>query len=148
MLLRRLKEEIKELSELPIDNCSAGPLDDNIKLWQGTIFGPKDTPYEGGVFNLNIEFTDEYPFVAPKIYFVTPIYHCNINKRGGICLDILNKNWSPALTIGKVLISICSLLAEPNPEDPLVPAIAELLKKNKDVHDANARDYTLQFANN
>nr|QFG74341.1 MAG: ubiquitin-conjugating enzyme [Megaviridae environmental sample] len=147
MYLQRLQQELKELSKNPVDNCSAGPIDDDITLWYGTIIGPTETPYEGGVFNLNIEFTREYPFVAPKIYFTTPIYHCNINRRGGICLDILNKNWSPALTISKVLMSICSLLAEPNPDDPLVPEIAELLRSNKVLHDANARDYTLQHAN-
>ena len=147
MYLQRLQQELKELSKNPVDNCSTGPIGDDITLWYGTIIGPTETPYEGGVFNLNIEFTHEYPFVAPKIYFTTPIYHCNINSRGGICLDILNKNWSPALTISKVLMSICSLLAEPNPDDPLVPEIAELLRSNKVLHDANARDYTLQHAN-
>lgn len=147
MLIRRLKEEIKELNQSPIENCSAGPVGDDLTIWQGTIFGPQGTPYEGGVFKLHIEFTNEYPFVAPKVYFKTPIYHCNINKQGGICLDILNKNWSPALTISKVLISICSLLAEPNPSDPLVPSIARLLEENKSLHDANARDFTLQFGN-
>ena len=77
------------------------------------------------------------------------VYHCNINRQGGICLDILKDggNWSPALTISKVLLSICSLLADANPKDPLVAEIAELLIKNKDVHDANAREYTLKFAN-
>lgn len=148
MLIKRLKQELKELQESPILNCSAGPKEDNLKHWQATIFGPEDTPYHGGVFHLSIEFTEEYPFKPPKIYFITPIYHCNINRNGGICLDILSKNWSPALTIGKVLISICSLLAEPNPEDPLVPSISKLLKNNKLLHDANARDFTLRYASN
>ena len=147
MLSTRIKQEIKDLQENPVQNCSAGPIADDITKWQATIFGPEDTPYQGGIFKLNINFTKDYPFKPPKIYFVTKIYHCNVNLQGGICLDILKENWSPALTISKVLLSICSLLAEPNPDDPLVPEIAELLRENKAQHDSEARTFTLQYAN-
>ena len=147
MLINRVQNELKDLVENPVQNCSAGPIDDNLTKWQATIFGPDDTPYAGGIFKLDIEFPNEYPFKPPKIYFVTPIYHCNVNKRGGICLDILKEQWSPALTISKVLLSLCSLLSEPNPNDPLVPEIADLLKKNKAQHDSQARSYTLEHAN-
>ena len=147
MLINRIQNELKDLIENPVQNCSAGPIEDNLTKWQATIFGPDDTPYAGGIFKLDIEFPNEYPFKPPKIYFLTPIYHCNVNKRGGICLDILKEQWSPALTISKVLLSLCSLLSEPNPNDPLVPEIADLLKKNKAQHDSQARSYTLEHAN-
>jgi ubiquitin-conjugating enzyme E2 D/E len=147
LLTTRITQELKDLQDNPVQNCSAGPKKDDISHWRATIFGPDDTPYAGGIFELDIEFTNEYPFKPPKIYFVTPIYHCNINKRGGICLDILKDQWSPALTIGKVLLSICSLLSEPNPDDPLVPEIATLLKENRARHDSEARSHTLQYAN-
>lgn len=147
LLITRLKNELNELINNPVSNCSAGPKNSDITDWQATIFGPEDTPYFGGVFELDIKFTDEYPFKPPKVYFKTPIYHCNINRQGGICLDILKDNWSPVLNISKLLLSICSLLAEPNPNDPLVPEIADLLRNNNDVHNANAHAYTLKFAN-
>jgi len=77
--------------------------------------GPEGSPYAGGVFFLKIQFPQDYPFKPPKVTFRTRIYHCNINSQGAICLDILKDNWSPALTTSKVLLSICSLLTDPNP---------------------------------
>jgi len=114
--------------------------------WQATIMGPEDSPYSGGVFFLDIQFPADYPFKPPKVHFTTRIYHCNINSNGGICLDILKDQWSPALTISKVLLSICSLLTDPNPDDPLVPDIAQLLKTDKARHDSTAREWTSKYA--
>ena len=148
MALKRIQKELKDLAKDQPANCSAGPKDpNNLFKWVATIMAPTNCPYEGGVFSLDIEFPPEYPFKPPKIRFTTKIYHCNINDKGGICLDILKDNWSPALTISKVLLSICSLLTDPNPNDPLVPDIANLLKTNKAQHDRTAREWTQKFAN-
>ena len=146
--LKRITMELKEIKKDPPSNCSAGPVDDDIFHWKATIMGPNDSPYSGGVFYLDIYFPAQYPFKAPKINFQTKIYHPNINSTGAICLDILKENWSPALTISKVLISICSLLTDPNPDDPLVPAIADIYKRDKSVYEAEARAWTLDYAIN
>lgn len=114
--------------------------------WTASIEGPAGSPYEGGTFYLDIQFPDDYPFRPPKCTFQTRIYHCNINSSGSICLDILKTEWSPALTVSKVLLSVSSLLTDPNPADPLVPQIASLLKEDRSRHDRNARDWTKKYA--
>ena len=141
--IRRIRKEIEDMKKNPPDNCSAGPVDENdLFTWRATILGPEDSPYHGGIFNLSINIPADYPFKAPKIVFTTKIYHCNVNSNGAICLDILKDNWSPALTISKALLSICSLMDDPNPNDPLVPDIANLFVKDRERHDQNARNFT------
>lgn len=116
--------------------------------------GPSDSPYSGGVFFLSIHFPTDYPFKPPKVNFTTKIYHPNINSNGSICLDILRDQWSPALTISKgifyfltlVLLSICSLLTDPNPDDPLVPEIAHVYKSDRPRYEASAREWTRKYA--
>lgn len=128
MALKRINKELSDLGKDPPANCSAGPVNDDLFHWQATLMGPADSPYAGGVFFLDIHFPADYPFKPPKVHFTTRIYHPNINSNGGICLDILKDQWSPALTTSKVLLSICSLLTDPNPDDPLVPEVASLYK--------------------
>ena len=124
----RLTKELQDMIKNPPTNCSAGSIDDDIFQWRATLMGPENSPYSGGAFSLKIHFPSNYPFKPPKINFETKIYHPNINSAGSICIDILRDNWSPALTISKVLLSICSLLDDPNPDDPLEPEIAKLFK--------------------
>lgn len=145
--LKRISAEFKEINDNPVDNCSAQIIDDNLFNWRAQIYGPQGTPYEGGIFNLNILFPSEYPFKPPKINFETKVYHPNINNTGIICMDILKDNWSPLMTITKVLLSICSLLNDPNPIDPLEPDIANEFLKNKDKYIENAKSWTLIYAN-
>eukprot|EP01036_Dinobryon_divergens_P033045 gene33045-42755_t len=146
MALKRIQRELQELGRDPPANCSAGPIGEDLFHWQATIMGPDESPYSGGVFFLDIHFPADYPFKPPKVSFTTRIYHCNINSNGGICLDILKEQWSPALTISKVLLSICSLLTDPNPEDPLVPEIAQKLKSARKEHDQTAAEWTRKYA--
>ena len=147
MAAKRIQKELIDLGKDPPANCSAGPTEDSKPFqWQATIMGPEDSPYHQGVFFLNIHFPPDYPFKPPKVSFTTKIYHCNINSNGSICLDILKDQWSPALTISKVLLSISSLLCDANPDDPLVPDIANLLKSDRARHDATAREWTQRYA--
>lgn len=147
MALKRIQKEYNDILKDPPSNCSAGPLGDNMYEWIATIIGPDESPYANGIFNVKINFPTNYPFKPPKIQFKTRIYHPNISPTGNICLDILKNKWSPALTIGKVLLSISSLLTEPNPDDPLVVEIAELMRADINKFNEMATSYTLRYAN-
>ena len=144
---KRLQKELGEMTKEPPPNCTAGPKNENLHDWVSTILGPPGSPYEEGVFILDIHFPQEYPFKPPKITFRTRIYHCNINSQGVIWVDILKDKWSPALTLSKVLLSISSLLADCNPSDPLVGSIAKQFKDNREEHDRTARLWTQRYAN-
>ncbi|XP_029496393.2 ubiquitin-conjugating enzyme E2 D4-like [Oncorhynchus nerka] len=146
MALKRIQKELHDLQRDPPAQCSAGPVGEDLFHWQATIMGPTDSPYQGGVFFLTIHFPTDYPFKPPKVAFTTKIYHPNINSNGSICLDILRSQWSPALTVSKVLLSICSLLCDPNPDDPLVPDIAHIYKQDKEKYNRLARDWTQKYA--
>tara|TARA_A100001011_G_C14025167_1_gene721155 strand:+ start:103 stop:552 length:450 start_codon:yes stop_codon:yes gene_type:complete len=144
--LQRIQKELKDIQKDPPSNCSAGPVNDDIYEWQATIMGPNDSPYKGGIFYLKINFPKDYPFKPPRCNFLTKIFHPNVNSSGGICLDILKEHWSPALTVSKLLLSICSLMDDPNPDDPLVPEIAYMYKNNRDKYNARATEWTIAYA--
>ena len=144
--IKRIMKELEELKKEPPANCSAGPIEDDMFEWQATIMGPENSPYKGGVFYLKISFPTDYPFKPPRCQFLTKIYHPNVNSHGSICLDILKENWSPALTVSKLLLSICSLMDDPNPDDPLIIDIADLYKNNREEYNATAATWTQLYA--
>jgi len=130
------KRVMKELRDVAAGNDSVWmhsgegvhvfPSPDNLKLWRALVEGPAGSPFEGAVFALRIVIPDDYPFKPPRITFDTPVYHCNINDAGNVCLDILQDRWSPALTVPKCLEAIRFLLKDPNPNDAMRQWIAEL----------------------
>ncbi|CAO3625031.1 unnamed protein product [Cunninghamella echinulata] len=108
--------------------------------------GPTQSPFEGGEFRLELYLPEDYPMAAPKVRFLTKIYHPNIDKLGRICLDILKDKWSPALQIRTVLLSIQALLSAPNPDDPLANDVAQHWKENEKEAINTARAWTIQYA--
>lgn len=125
---------------------SASPFADNLRYFNVSVEGPKDSAYEGGLFKLELFLPDDYPMGPPKVRFLTRVYHPNINRLGQICLDILKDKWSPALQIRTVLLSIQALLSAPNPDDPLNNEAADLWKANEPEAMRIAREWTAKYA--
>ena len=145
--LKRIQKDLNDLENEPVINCSAGPIDkNNLYEWEATIIGPSNSPYAGGIFNLRIGFNDKYPFKPPKVKFTTKIYHPTIDGLGNICLDILNVNWSPVISVTKLLLSISSLLTDPNPNDPLSKEAADLYLSDREKFNYKARSFTVRYA--
>ena len=139
-------KETQKLAQDPIVGISAEPEKDNPRYFNVKITGPKDTPYEAGIYKLQLYLPEEYPMVPPKLLFMTKIYHPNIDFLGRICLDILKTNWSPALQIRSVLLSLQCLLSAPNTEDPLNERVNEHWLRDQTDAIKTARDWTLQYA--
>jgi len=98
--------------------------------WEAILKGAQGTAYEHGQWKLDIQVPDNYPLAAPTVTFVTPICHANVSfKDGEICLDLLNKNWTPAYTISSTLGAIHQLLSYPEPDSPLNVDVAKLLRE-------------------
>merc|ERR1712205_292215 len=145
-LPRRIVKETQRLMQEPPPGISATPYEDNLRYFNVIIAGPQSSPYEGGIFKLELFLPGEYPMVPPKVRFLTKIYHPNIDKLGRICLDILKDNWSPALQIRTVLLSIQALMSAPNPDDPLANDVADHWKSNEAAALEVAKEWTVKFA--
>ncbi|KAK8871993.1 Ubiquitin-conjugating enzyme E2 4 [Tritrichomonas musculus] len=144
--VKYIEKQYMEIINDPVPGISAIPNSDNIFKWEAVIIGPDGTPYEKGIFHLDIEFPQDFPFHPPRIIFKTRVYHPNISSDGKISLDILQDWWTPSLMISKILLSICSFLDDPNPDDPLVPEIANQYKDDREAYNRTAREWTEKYA--
>lgn len=145
-LPKRISKETQRLVSDPVPGITAVPLEDNLRYFEVCIDGPSSSPYADGKFKLELYLPDDYPMCAPKVRFLTKIYHPNIDKLGRICLDVLKDNWSPALQIRTILLSIQALLGAPNPDDPLANDVAEDWKKDEKAAIEVAKEWTQKYA--
>ncbi|KAL9586193.1 MAG: hypothetical protein Q9212_001064 [Teloschistes hypoglaucus] len=129
---KRLQTELMQLMMSSTPGISAFPNNpENLLLWTATISGPDETPYAGLTFKLMFDFPSNYPYTPPTVLFKTPIYHPNVDFSGRICLDILKDKWSAVYNVQSVLLSLQSLLGEPNNASPLNGQAAELWDSDK-----------------
>ncbi|MCJ1395045.1 hypothetical protein MMC18_007926 [Xylographa bjoerkii] len=128
------------------ESFSLAPIDGDIFNCLGTIYGPGGTPYEGGIFYLRIEFPPNYPFEPPRIRFLTKVFHPNIKPDGHMCLDVLRENWSPALTISRMLLMISSFLDNPNSDQSVIQKAAKQYKENIGAYERTVRLYVKRYA--
>jgi ubiquitin-conjugating enzyme E2 N len=146
MINKRIEKESKELMSGNYDGIMGEVNESNPRYFNAQISGPKDSPYEGGIFHLQIYLPEDYPMVPPKVLFMTKIYHPNINFLGVICLDILKDNWSPALKMVTVLVSLQLLLSKPNLLDPLNNEVNEHWLNNEEDAKKTAKEWTIKYA--
>ena len=121
--------------------CSAFPEGDNLFSWVGSITGADGTIYEGQTYKLALNFPEDYPYNPPTLLFTTNIYHPNVDTHGNICLDILKENWSAAYNVQTLLVSLRSLLAEPNVDSPLNSIAANMWKDEVQYRKVNDKKY-------
>eukprot|EP00928_Gymnodinium_smaydae_P054067 TRINITY_DN37906_c0_g1_i1.p1 TRINITY_DN37906_c0_g1~~TRINITY_DN37906_c0_g1_i1.p1 ORF type:complete len:199 (-),score=55.38 TRINITY_DN37906_c0_g1_i1:95-691(-) len=145
--LKRLEKELQDIKSLAKDSPVSAEALDDITHWKGKCKGPEGTDYEGGVFTIDIQIPEDYPYNPPKMKFDTKIWHPNISSQtGAICLDVLGKEWSPALTIRTALLSIQALLSAPEPSDPQDAEVATQFKTNRALFSSTAKFWTESYA--
>jgi ubiquitin-conjugating enzyme E2 G1 len=141
MAFKRLTLELKQIIKDPNYFYSIKPRENNFLIWEFILIGPSETIYEGGMFKGMITFTEKYPIEPPKVTFDN-IIHPNIQKSGEVCISILHQGidrygyekdserWTPSHSVDSIMMSIISMLSEPNFESPANIDYSKLWKEN------------------
>ncbi|OZJ02558.1 Ubiquitin-conjugating enzyme E2-18 kDa [Bifiguratus adelaidae] len=151
--LKRLMNEYRELTVNAPEGIMAGPVsEDNFFEWEALIAGPDDTPYEGGVFPATLKFPKDYPLSPPTMKFTCDMYHPNVYPDGTVCISILHapgddpnmyesssERWSPVQSVEKILLSVVSMLAEPNDESGANIDACKIWRSDRNAFDAIVR---------
>lgn len=130
--VKRLAQELRSFEKEPLEGVRVELGDDgNMYRWMVSIFGAPDTIYTGGFFKAHLVFPDSYPFNPPKFQFATDMWHPNVYKNGEVCISILHppgenemsgelpeERWNPTQSVRTILLSVISLLNEPNTSSP------------------------------
>ncbi|XP_046388769.1 ubiquitin-conjugating enzyme E2 T-like [Ischnura elegans] len=148
--MSRMKKELDMITKNPQPGISFSVRENCVDTFDASILGLEGTPYESGIFKLEIQLPEKYPFEPPRVQFLTPVYHPNVDESGRICLDLLRMppagSWRPTVLLGGLLHSLRLLLAQPNPNDPLVVDIAEEFKFNNTEYMRKAKEWTKKYA--
>ncbi|SMN22184.1 similar to Saccharomyces cerevisiae YEL012W UBC8 Ubiquitin-conjugating enzyme [Maudiozyma saulgeensis] len=142
---RRIETDVMKLL---MSNHDVQLINDNMQEFYIKLIGPKDTPYEGGLWRLHVELPDNYPYKSPSIGFVNKIFHPNIDvASGSICLDVINSTWSPLYDLINIVEwMIPGLLKEPNGSDPLNNEAATLQLRDKQLYEEKIKEYIDKYA--
>ncbi|KAI7840053.1 hypothetical protein COHA_006184 [Chlorella ohadii] len=145
--LGRVQKEIRDIERDKASGVTIEIQGNSLQKLIGRLNGPRDTPFDGGVFYVDIQLDDQYPFVPPKMRFITKVWHPNISSaNGAICLDILKDQWSPALTLKTALLSLQALLSSPQPDDPQDAVVARQYLSSLAEYQSTAKQWTQTYA--
>jgi len=136
---RRLLKDLNSFHKYKSEGIYAQPLEDDLLTWTAIILGPPNTPYENGTFSLILTFDELYPQHPPEVCFVSEMFHPNIYLNGDLCLDILKNRWTPSYDVQAVLVSIQSLLNDPNSKSPANPEAAKLFESDFEAYKARVK---------
>ncbi|KAH7826569.1 putative ubiquitin-conjugating enzyme 1, E2-like protein [Monocercomonoides exilis] len=132
--------KIIAIRDTPPEGITASPVsEENLFVWDAILVGPSETPWEGGLFPLRLQFPDNYPEKPPSIRFQCEMFHPNVFQNGQICLDVIQKLWTPIFTVSSILISIQSLLTDPNPSSPANVTAAHLYQTDRKEYNKRVR---------
>lgn len=139
-----LGRQLADLQKTANDGFSAGLIGDDIFRWEVIIIGPPETAYEGGYFKARLTFPKDYPMKPPKLTFISKMWHPNVHSNGDVCISILHEpgddkygyekaseRWLPIHTVETILISVISMLADPNDESPANIDAAKMWRESK-----------------
>jgi len=150
MRAARVGRELEQLARDPPPGVAVWPREEDgnggerLDVLDASLDGPKGSPFEEGRFRLEVLLPRRYPMEPPVVRFLSKVFHPNVDGQGRICLDSLKMPpkgaWQPSLNVAQILLQIRLLLAEPNPEDPLVPEISDLMRRDRDAFERKARD--------
>eukprot|EP01064_Diplonema_japonicum_P003442 TRINITY_DN1221_c0_g1_i2.p1 TRINITY_DN1221_c0_g1~~TRINITY_DN1221_c0_g1_i2.p1 ORF type:complete len:152 (+),score=34.29 TRINITY_DN1221_c0_g1_i2:59-514(+) len=146
---RRLGKELSELMKEPVEGVSVAANETDMFKWTAQVEGPKGTPYEGGIFAVEVTIPTEYPFKAPSFQFRTVPYHPSVKQdTGDVCSEAIGtgNSWKPSIKIIDILLQVRELLCSPRPENPLEPDIAQQLATDKAAFDKAAVAATAKLA--
>ena len=148
--LKRIEKELAYLNKQDVF-FSVGPIDySNMFEWLAQLPGPKDSPYEGGIFDLNIKFPTNYPYHPPKVEFMTRIYHpCIQISTGRKSFDFLFENWNPDFRIYDIILKIQNGLKNPDIKHNIWEKdIANQYEVSREEFEKTAREWTKRYADN
>lgn len=149
-MLKRVKKELMDVAkngELSKNGITVEMVNDNFVELQAQMLGPKDTPYEGGNYSLNIKIPSAYPFKPPEIRFVTKVWHPNISSvTGSICLNILKHDWIALIGLRTSLPSVQALLSAAEPDDPQEAVVARQYTEDPELFNLTAKHWAHVYA--
>ncbi|KAG8382211.1 hypothetical protein BUALT_Bualt05G0053100 [Buddleja alternifolia] len=142
------KRREMDLMKLMTTDYKVEMINDGMQEFYVEFHGPKDSPYQGGVWRVRVELPDAYPYKSPSIGFINKIYHPNVDETSGsVCLDVINQTWSPMFDLVNVFeVFLPQLLLYPNPSDPLNGEAAALMMRDRDSYEQRVKEYCEKYA--
>jgi ubiquitin-conjugating enzyme E2 H len=142
------KRREMDVMKLMMGDYKVEMINDGMNEFYVEFNGPRDSPYQGGVWKIRVELPDAYPYKSPSIGFVNKIFHPNVDEMSGsVCLDVINQTWSPMFDLVNVFeVFLPQLLLYPNPTDPLNGEAAALMMRDRQVYEQKVKEYCARYA--